>query len=313
MTRNVLIGNGINIQFGGKDKYSNHAILGRMFENMRAGKYEQILPACSAKDQIQLFEGLKQVLINIDNYQPSEEYLFLDIEKERAKRLYSETTKLEDIGMEDFFLALEIAGFKANDKEDFRKEAQHEMQMPILDAIYNDGAIDHIDYGNGVRKFLSGYDNIFTINYDSNLDKFLPKVYHLHGQFSQLAPEFDANSDFSREHQEQCRSNEVVPGFEHVYSNAIMSWYWLEKYGDWMGKESTYGADKFQALNGKLDIIGMAPSNDDHLFIMISQSGISSVDYYYHDDSDRSEMQRKFKAKPITYKSVDKLWNRLNR
>lgn len=308
MTRNVLIGNGINIQFGGKDKYSNYAILDRMFNNMRAGKYEQILPACSKEDQIKLFESLRQVLVNIDNYQPPEEYLFLDIEKERAKRSYSETTRLEDIGMEDFFLALEIAGFKINDKESFRKEAQHEMKMPILDAIYNDGAIEHIDYGDGVKKFLSRYDNVFTINYDSNLDQFLGNVYHLHGQFSQLAPEFDVSSEFSREHPDQCRSNEIVPGFEHVYSNAIMSWYWLDKYGNWIGKESVYGSDKFKNMNGKLDIIGMAPSNDDHLFIMISKSGISSVDYYYHDGRDRSEMQQKLKGKPVTYKSVDKLW-----
>lgn len=47
MERNILIGNGINIEFGGKDKYSNHGILQRMFANMRAGRYTAILPDCS--------------------------------------------------------------------------------------------------------------------------------------------------------------------------------------------------------------------------------------------------------------------------
>ena len=35
--KNILIGNGINIKFGGADQYSNQAILRRMFNNIRKG------------------------------------------------------------------------------------------------------------------------------------------------------------------------------------------------------------------------------------------------------------------------------------
>lgn len=310
MKRNVLIGNGINIQFGGKDEYSNSAILKRMFSNMRNGKYEAILPGCTKKEQEEVFETLKNVLVDIDKYKPSEEYLFLLKEIDRVKKQYNSETSIENIGMEDFFLALEMA-YKNGDTNEFKSEVEHELKMPILDAIYNDGKINEIDYGEGVKRFLSSYDNVFTVNYDSNLNSCLGAVYHLHGEFSTLAPEYDVNSAFSKEHPDKCKSSEVVAGFEHVYSNTIMSWYWLEKYGGWLGKESVYGSDAFKSMEGKLDIIGMSPCNDEHLFIMINQSKVSSIDYYYHSNDDRARMKDKIVGKPVTYKNIDKLWNRL--
>ena len=102
----------------------------------------------------------------------------------------------------------------------------------------------------------------------------------------------------------------MIPGFEHVYSNAIMSWYWLEKFGEWLGKESEYGAYKIKPLQGKFEIVGMSPCNDEHLFLMINQSGITSVDYYYHSEDDRMRMQSKIN-KPMTFKKVDNLWARI--
>jgi len=56
MQRNILIGNGINIQFGGIDQYSNSAILHRMFGNMKEGKYLPILPDC-AIEQLKIWRG----------------------------------------------------------------------------------------------------------------------------------------------------------------------------------------------------------------------------------------------------------------
>lgn len=309
MQRNILIGNGINIQFGGIDQYSNSAILHRMFGNMKEGKYLPILPDCAIEQQIGLFKTFRDILVDIEHQILSEEYLFLQIEVERVKKQYGISTTIEDIGMEDYFLALEY-GFRPDDTEDFIHKAHRELQMPILDAIYNDGKINSIDYGNWFEKYLSSFDNVFTVNYDSNLDRYISGVNHLHGEFSKLAAEYDKYSEYVLKNPEKCRAMTMVPGFSHVYSNTIMSWYWLEKYGEWLGKESDYGADKFKSMTGKLDIVGMSPCNDEHLFIMINQSGITSVDYYYHSDDDRIRMQKKIK-KPITYKNVEKLWQRL--
>ena len=39
MERNLLMGNGINIQFGGVNAYSSSAIMSRVVENIKVGKY----------------------------------------------------------------------------------------------------------------------------------------------------------------------------------------------------------------------------------------------------------------------------------
>ena len=309
MQRNILIGNGINIQFGGKDVYSNAAILKRMFENMRSGKYCQILPACSVDEQIGLFQQFRDLLVDIEHHRPPEEYLFLLMELERVKNQYGADTDMEHIGMEDYFLALEY-GLSQDDTDEFVHQVHRELQMPILDAIYNEGEINSIDYGAGFEKYLATFDNVFTINYDSNLDRYREDINHLHGEFFRLAAEYDTQSEYSTGNPDKCKASTMVPGFAHVYSNTIMSWYWLEKYGEWLGKESEYGADKLKTIQGKLDIIGMSPCNDEHLFLMINQSNITSVDYYYHSDDDRERMQKKIK-KPMTFKKVDNLWRRL--
>lgn len=306
MKKNILIGNGINIQFGGKDQYSNWAILHRLFENMKNGKYETILPACNKDEQLQMFQSMHDVIVDITHYTPSERYLFLQMEIERVKKQYNKEASLEDIGLEDYFLALEYA-IKSEDSDEFVHQAKRELQMPMLDAIYNDGKINDLNYGSGFEKFIESFDSVYTINYDGNLDKYRSDVHHLHGEFSRLAPEYSIESNFSKANPDKCKANTMIPGFSHVYSNSIMSWYWLEKYGEWLDEESVYGADSFKKMEGKLAIVGMSPCNDEHLFLMINQSGISSVDYYYHSDDDRNRMQQKIN-KPITYRKVEKLW-----
>lgn len=309
MERNILIGNGINIEFGGKDKYSNYAILQRMFANIRAGKYCPLLPDCDIDQQIGLFKDFRNILVDIDHYKSLEEFALLDVEKARIKKQYSSDTELDEIGMEDYFLALEY-GFREGDKDAFIHQAHRELQMLILDAIYNDGKINHIEYGAGFGDYLSSFSNVFTINYDSNLDRYRDDVKHLHGEFSKLAAEYDTTSDYSIANSEKCKASTVVAGFEHVYSNAVMSWYWLEKYGELLENESVFGVDKFKAMQGKLEIIGMSPCNDEHLFLMINHSKITSVDYYYHSEEDRTRMQQRIQKK-MTFKKVDKLWAKL--
>ena len=309
MQRNILIGNGINIEFGGKDNYSNSAIMRRMFTNIRNGKYRELLYPLSVDEHIELFEGLKNVLVNIGKHNPPETFLFLIMEIERIKKQYQIDTPIENIGMEDFFLALDYF-IKPTDSNEFINQAHRGLQMPIIDSIFNDGKINNIDYGKNFKEYISSFDNVFTINYDSNLDRYVTNVHHLHGEFSKLTPEYDINSDYSIKNPEKCKAHDVIPDLSHVYSNTIMSWYWLEKYGEWIGKESEFGADAFKAMTGKLEIVGMSPCNDEHLFLTINQSGITSVDYYYHSDNGKNRMKDKIE-KPITFKRADKLWQKL--
>ena len=61
-------------------------------------------------------------------------------------------------------------------------------------------------------------------------------VCHLHGEFDVLSPEYDDKSIYYKSNKSECDElikNRVV-GMDHIYSNAVMSWYWLDKYGKMM-------------------------------------------------------------------------------
>lgn len=307
--RNILVGNGININFGGYDTYSNSAILRRMFNNIKAEKYSKLFPDNNSDEIMTMFNELRDLLLNIEHWKFPEQYLFLGMEKQRIKRQYTKDSKLEDIGMEDYFIALEGVR-RPDDTKEFYASMHRDLMMLMLDAIYNDGHINEIEYGKSFGKYLNHFDNIFTTNYDSNLDKYVKGVKHLHGDFRVLSPEYDAHSEYSRTYPEQSKASTVLPEFLHVYSNAIMSWYWLEKRGEWFGNESVYGADVFnEKMTGNLEIIGISPCNDEHLFYIINKSQLNHVVYYYYSSDDLALAKNKIK-KPVEFCNVEKIWNK---
>ena len=95
---------------------------------------------------------------------------------------------------------------------------------------------------------------------------------------------------------------------DHIYSNAIMSWSWLDKYGELIEPDTKRKEERFKSISGQLEIVGLAPANDEHIFLLISNNPkIKSVVYYYLKDEDRTELPHHLK-KPVTYKMVTNLW-----
>ena len=303
MQKNILFGNGINIQYGGIKEYSNKAIMMRLLNNVTLNKYKDVFTGISKDELIMLLNELSNIIKNISKWDKYFDGLFMLMEIERMKKIYDKSTPFEEIGLEDLFIALELQSNAYNDTENFRKTINQELKMLILDAIYNEGAVNRINYNGNFSNLVSCYDNIFTVNYDTNLDRYCNNVKHLHGSFNVLAPEYDSHSEYMRQHQ----LNNVVKGYEHMFSNAIMSWYWLEKYGQWLDKKSIYGVDEFEKMEGHLDIVGMSPTNDEQLFILINESKLRNVTYFYKSDMDRINMAHKIK-KPLTFTKVDKFW-----
>lgn len=67
----------------------------------------------------------------------------------------------------------------------------------------------------------------------------------------------------------------------------------------------------FKSIGGQLEILGLSPANDEHLFVMINNNrNINSVVYYYLRDLDRYELKKHIK-KPVTFKKVEKFWNNM--
>lgn len=310
MKKNILFGNGINIQFGGMDKCSNSAIIRRMLHNIDSGRYDMIVPGVSKEEIKEVINGLADIVRHIEKWIRYGDGLFMLLEIKRIKNSYNPSTDITDIGFEDLFIALELLSNKEKDSGEFRQMLHRELQMLFLDAIFNDGEINQIDYTEKMKDLLETYENVFTLNYDTSLDRYYPNVKHLHGRFDVLAPEYDATSEFVANNPDEDRSGMVASGYEYLYSNTIMSWYWLEKYGEWLNKEDIFGADDFKNMEGELHIVGMSPCNDEHLFIMINLSKVKNIVYYYRTDKDRIEMAKKIK-KPITYINVDKFWQKL--
>ncbi len=66
MERNLLVGNGINIQFSGVDAYSGSAIMNRVVENIKAGKYTALTEnSLSTDEQLGLLEGMVKIINQI--------------------------------------------------------------------------------------------------------------------------------------------------------------------------------------------------------------------------------------------------------
>ncbi|MET0015732.1 hypothetical protein [Oscillibacter sp.] len=323
MERNLLVGNGINIQFGGVDVYSGSAIMNRVIENIRVGKYTPLTEnSLSIDEQLGLLDGMvKEIdLIKAGKCRSKADGLFMLMELERITRTYPDNSSIISVLLEDYFLAFEIFnnGFKAKDGEErsesYRKIIFRLLSQMLVDGIYNDGAINDVykNFYMGMNTYLSGFSNIFTTNYDYNLENILSagKVCHLHGEFGKLAPEYDVTSLYYSAHKAECDAMiyKKIPNMDHVYSDAIMSWSWLDKYGKLIEPNSKSKEELFKSISGQLEIVGLAPANDEHLFLLINNNPkIKSVVYYYHKDEDRDELPHHLK-KPVTYKKVANLW-----
>lgn len=325
MERNLLVGNGINIQFGGVDAYSGSAIMNRVVENIKAGKYTALTENSLATDeQLGLLEGMVKTInqIKAGNYRSQADGLFMHMELERITRTYPNKSSITSVFLEDYFLAFEIFnnGFKSEDGEEqsesYRKILFKLLSQMIVDGIYNDDAINDVykNFYPGMSTYLSKFSNIFTTNYDYNLKNVLgssEKVCHLHGEFEKLAPEYDTASLYYANHKTECdvMISKRVSNMEHIYSDAVLSWSWLDKYGELIEPDTKSKEELFKSISGQLEIVGLAPTNDEHLFLMINTNPkITSVVYYYLKDEDRAEMPHHLK-KPVTYKKVTKLWN----
>lgn len=230
----VLVGNGVNINFGG-NAYSNSYIIKRIMFNARAHKYDPLFAGKISGEEIaQIFRKLAQWANDIrtgkyDRMIPAEDARALESFKSRYNW---EIANYYDIGLEDWLFILKVFYCRTADGSLSWSSIKQGFEHMILDAIYNDGRINEIytQMGSQVREFFMQFDTIFTLNYDNNLERLTGKnVYHLHGSF-----DVPANSENPQTVQGFLRMKKgetvVVPGFEHCYCNALLDYEGENKY-----------------------------------------------------------------------------------
>lgn len=339
--QNVLLGNGINIEFSGNDDYKNFAILQRMCANLSTpGRYIDIFNGIiDSSDMYDFMEKLNKwfknhALKGIESLSLFENEDELRSILEMSKRYSHTDPSVIDIGLEDYLLGLKF--FNAKYKEDaldFNTLYQG-ITMLMLDAIYNDGRIEKL-YENMecFKDELKKFKNIFTLNYDTNIDTLLGQpIYHLHGSFNSLHHEYrDDTLKGWLLLQTQGSLVPYIKGKEYLYCDAVFGFSGnnkmarIDKYNeiyDISGSEKIlemhpelktpkYPVDEFKRIKGVLHMIGVCPNNDSHIFKMINENNnVNRILYYSANDKD-SQVIQKVMNKPVQIINVFKYWKKI--
>jgi hypothetical protein len=224
----VLLGNGINIQFGGK-AYSNDFIIKRIIFNARANKYAPLVNGLISGKEI---EGIFRAFIDIANKARNGDYDGTGNSDDQEaiedfkNRYTAPITKYYEIMLEDWFLLIRLFFIANADIKDQWQSAKQGFERMILDAIYNDGMLTnvHQNMNKNVKRFFAGFDHIFSLNYDCNLEALTGRnVLHLHGNYSVLADSenYDIVEGYIRQ---QAGQLVVIDKFRHCFCNALLDY-----------------------------------------------------------------------------------------
>lgn len=242
--KSVLVGNGLNIQFGGM-AYSSSFIIKRIKYKAKMDGYKTFFDGSVKKqDIINILEGF----VGISNDIIRGGYdVFAEKEDEKEalldyKRRYGLIQASHEIMLEDWFFILHMFFLKNADIADNVISARQGFERLVLDAIYNDGDLQnlHTKMNKKVKAFFNKFDNIFTLNYDNNLEKLTGKnVFHLHGDYSVLHS--GENPDYVNGYVREKKNERVLlSGYEHCFCNALL---------DYSGKLKLRRADDNHFLN----------------------------------------------------------------
>ena len=342
--KNLLVGNGINIQFDNQS-YTTTEIVLRLLKNCDRDDFPShiiVNEPYLLKNYIgQLFLEARLALQGgYDSYVTckAEENSLISFKEQYAKKLA--TLKITDIGFEDYYLIHDLVCHKYNTVNPEQYYIRESMRIAYLLSIYNDGELDklHLKYPKAFVDYLKSFDSIFTTNYDSNVDSVVDnEVYHIHGWFKQLSAVYDANSFRNQFPDAPIKNITVDNAYYFLYSNALTTHcgdykeFQLKQYAyandaitklaaayatnpsvkndidSWIRDENRitsnmgyavkmkvsnpelvfsddFHFDKLSAITGELDILGLSPWNDFHIFESIEKSKVTKCTYYYFSD-----------------------------
>lgn len=190
MESNLLVGNGINIQFD-KTEYTMQKIVLRILKNFDRDDFPSHIivdfPYLLKNYIGQLFlESRKMISGQYDKV------AFSSAEKESLvafKHRYSSqvnSLRITDIGFEDYYLIHDLFCHKTGTHNPDQFYIREAMRIAYLYSIFNDGKLNqlHTLYPLNFIDYLAQFDNIFTTNYDSNIESAIHReIFHIHGQF----------------------------------------------------------------------------------------------------------------------------------
>lgn len=231
MTKSVLFGNGVNIAFSGNADYCNYKIIERLLQVLETDKFREVFLNSVEPSEIKvviigLNEQFKEMLRGITAFKWASDAEDMKVLLEIITRYKGKSPDVLEVGMEDYFYVMKWFNNKFGADTLPEHTIFDALKYIFLDAIYNEGRIETLHTGmDCLRKELEGYENIFTINYDTNLDKLTDKpVYHLHGSFDVLDDTYREETINGYIAKQKPKPPTYIKGLEHLYCNAIMGY-----------------------------------------------------------------------------------------
>ena len=228
MIKNLLVGNGINIQFD-KESYTSKSIVLRILKNFDRSDFPSHIivnyPYLLKNYLGELYlEARKAIKGEYDPYAigTAEERSLKSFKEHYSSRLRD--LQMTDIGFEDYYLIHDLFCHKNkvdNPDQFYIREA---MKIAYLYSIYNDGKLELLykAYSSKLIKELLSYNCIFTTNYDSNIELATGKrIYHIHGSFSYKSDVYISDSLRNQLPDAPVKDITIDDDYYYLYSNAI--------------------------------------------------------------------------------------------
>lgn len=365
--RNILFGNGINIQFGGLD-YLSKNIIKRALKNIREDNFpKEIYPKEVGEYLIMLHNESKNILKGkYDSCAITEKERYeLKVFKNQYRSLLKKS-KVSDIGFEDYFLINQLVLRKTKASSHERLCSIQGLECLFIDSVYNNGLINelHNNYPRGFKEWLGEYKNVFTTNYDRNIEiAGSCDVKYLHGAFHIRKDIYKDESFRNKFSDRPIKEATIIEGYDYLYSTCLTTYSGsLKKFAAEMSDNANIGVEKFvkaykdnpvvkkdidswkddknmvvrkmyesvmiklenpelkfndrypfedfKMMTGELDIIGLSPNNDVHLFEAINTNeNLHKLTYYYRGDKDRINIKNLFPQKEVQLIDVKEFWD----
>ena len=343
--KHLLVGNGINIQFG-SDAYSTNQIVLRILKNCDREDFPSHIivdfPYLLKNYIGRLYLEARNIIVGrYDEYVTcnAEQSSLNSFKEQYGHRI--KTLRITDIGFEDYYLIHDLVCHKYQMKNPEQFHVREALRIAYLFSVYNDGDLNllHERYPQKFIEYLKQFDSVFTTNYDSNIDSVVSSnVYHIHGHFDTLSAVYDENSFRNQLPDAPIEKVSIDTKYYYLYSNALSTHcgeykeFQLKQYSlandaveklasayfsntkvkadvdNWIQSSSTitanmghavilkathpelsfiddYHFDKLSKLEGRLDILGLSPWNDFHIFEQIDKTNLISCTYFYYSEN----------------------------
>ncbi|KIO59883.1 hypothetical protein B4143_2612 [Bacillus subtilis] len=224
----VLVGNGINIQFS-EGEYLNRNIIDRAIRNIENGDFpEEIYPYETKKYFEMLYKLSPKVINGRLNHHAITEKDKKELNNFISRyRFHKGKLRYYQIGFEDYFLLHQLFCKQHNIENPDKFNYQEILRCFFLDSIYNKGKINNLYklYPKGLIDWFNQFDEIFTTNYDKNIELLTHKsVNYLHGAFHIRKDIYDKNSFRNKLSDNPLQNYKIVEEYDHLYSTALSTY-----------------------------------------------------------------------------------------